>query len=77
MTRPADSLGYNLPMQDDNPRKTDVELLSMLDEPSGWLVRIGAKLMVPQGNLREALPQALDVSAAGREVTRKSRHWAA
>jgi hypothetical protein len=55
-------------VQGDNPRKTDAELLSMLDEPSGWLVRIGATPMVPQGSLREALRQALDVSGAGHEV---------
>jgi hypothetical protein len=26
-------------MDADNPRKTDAELLGMLDEPGGWMVR--------------------------------------
>ena len=42
--------------------------MGLLDEPGGWLVQAGTAPAVPQGSLREALRQALDVSAAGQEV---------
>jgi hypothetical protein len=58
----------NRAMNDDNPRKTDAELLGMLDEPGGWMVRARAAPAVPQGSLREALRQALDLSASGFSV---------
>jgi hypothetical protein len=56
-------------MQDDNPRRTDAELMGMLDEPGGWMVQAGASPAVPQGSLREALRQAFDLSAAGHVIT--------
>jgi hypothetical protein len=55
-------------MENDNPRRTDAELLGMLDEPGGWMVWAGAAAAVPQGSLREALRQALDLSASGLSV---------
>jgi hypothetical protein len=55
-------------MNDDNPRKADAELLGMLDEAGGWMVRAGATPAVPQGSLREALRQARDLSASGFSV---------
>jgi hypothetical protein len=55
-------------MNDDNPRKTDAELLGMPDEPGGWMVWVGAAPAVPQGSLRQALRQALDLSASGPSV---------
>ena len=56
-------------MDDENPRKTDAELLGMLDEPGGWMVQAGVAPAVPQGSLREALRQAFDLSAAGHAIT--------
>jgi hypothetical protein len=59
----------NRHVHDNNPSRTDAELMGLLDDPRGWMVRAGAELAVPQGSLRGALRQAFDLSAAGRAIT--------
>jgi hypothetical protein len=56
-------------MDEDNPSKTDAELVDMLDELSGWMVRAGVAAAVPQGNLRAALIQAFHLSRSGSAIT--------
>jgi len=55
-------------MDADNPRRADAELLGMLDDRGGWMIRAGAEQAVPQASLRQALRQALDLSASGLSV---------
>jgi hypothetical protein len=56
-------------MADENHSRTDAELAGMLDEPGGWTVRAEASAAIPQAQLRAALFQAFELSAAGLRVT--------
>ena len=60
---------FNSCMADENHSRTDAELAGMLDEPGGWMVRAEASAAIPQTQLRAALFQAFELSAAGLRVT--------
>jgi hypothetical protein len=56
-------------MEAEAQTRTDAQLVDMLEEPGGWMVRAGTAPATPQGNLRAALLQAFDLSADGVPVT--------
>jgi hypothetical protein len=59
----------NEQMEVEAQTRTDAQLVDMLEEPGGWMVRAGASPATPQGNLRGALFQAFDLSADGVPIT--------
>lgn len=56
-------------MASSDPQRSDNELFGMLDQPAAWMVRAGASPGIPQENLRAALFQAFEMSAADLHVT--------
>jgi hypothetical protein len=56
-------------VEEDNPSRTDAELMGLLDDPSGWMVWAGDASAAPRGSLREALSQAFDLSEDGFAIT--------
>jgi hypothetical protein len=60
---------FNAQMEAEAQTRTDAQLVDMLEEPGGWMVRAGASPATPQGTLRAALFQAFDLSADGVPIT--------
>ena len=60
---------FNAQMEAEAHTRTDAQLVDMLEEPGGWMVRAGTAPATPQGNLRAALFQAFDLSADGVPIT--------